>query len=279
MGLSLRLGLNNYRVSIGGYDAAAQAVFDEATAQGYTQPSNDVKGYLNTLIVELKASGIWNKLDVLYILATDGDRDFAKINIKNPGTFDLVEINTPTFTSLQGFTSAAGAALNTQYNSLTDGINASVNDQSLFTWLYTAPASDSQDQVSIGSNSIATSFGGTYIKVRENSFSGPGNRLKSRLNSTGETTFTDLVAASGLHLVTRNDGSTFRMYQNGVVSVNSGSVSNATNDADIYVCALNNATAVNSRTKVPISVAGIAADLTSEQAYLYSAINTYMSSL
>ena len=89
----------------GGFDADYQAVLDYATTQGYTLPSAGQQTLQNDLVVDMKAAGIsWSDLSIFYVMATDGDRDFAKINWADPGNFDLTEVNAPTFTTDVGFT-------------------------------------------------------------------------------------------------------------------------------------------------------------------------------
>lgn len=82
------------------YSAEALAIF----AAFSTPPDATRKGLIDTCVVSLKNAGVWAKLDVLYMFAA-ADSQAAKINWKNPGTFDGTEISGPiTFTADQGFT-------------------------------------------------------------------------------------------------------------------------------------------------------------------------------
>jgi hypothetical protein len=54
------------------FDADYQAVLDYATTQGYTLPSAGQQTLQNQLVVDLKAGGIWSKLDTFGVFATDG---------------------------------------------------------------------------------------------------------------------------------------------------------------------------------------------------------------
>lgn len=260
-----------------GYAAETQAVIDYANGQGYALPSANTLTQLDTLIGALKTSGIWAKIDVLYILATDGDRNFAKINIKTPGTHNCTEIGTPTFTSKQGFTGSTGNALNTNYNSLTDGAASRLN-QSLFTWVYSTPALNTANQNSIGSSSAVTSFGGTYIVARANQFTGSGDRIRSRFNSTAEVTFSSATTA-GLFHMDRNNGTDHQFYLNGTLDATAGQTGNSDNDVDMYVCASNSSGSVSAPLLVPVSIAGSGQSLASEKSDLYSAFNNYMNSI
>jgi hypothetical protein len=77
-------------------DADYQAVLDYATTQGYTLPSAGQQTLQNQLIVDLKAGGIWSKLDTFAVFATDGDEDFALIDWIRLTQYTAV--NSPTFT-------------------------------------------------------------------------------------------------------------------------------------------------------------------------------------
>ena len=87
----------------GGFDADYQAVLDYATTQGYTLPSASQQALQNQLVLDLKSGGIWSKLDIFYTFATDGDSDFATLNWKAPSNYQITKVNSPTFTTNDGF--------------------------------------------------------------------------------------------------------------------------------------------------------------------------------
>lgn len=116
-----------------GMDADYKAILDYATTQGYTLPSAGQQALQNQLVVDLKDAGIWSKLDLLYVFATDGDRDFAAINWKNPNNHEIIEVNSPTFTTNKGFSgNGSSAYLNTNFNVSTDGSNYVQDDSGVF---------------------------------------------------------------------------------------------------------------------------------------------------
>lgn len=119
--------------SAGGFDADYQAILDYATTQGYTLPSASQQALQNQLVVDLKSAGIWSKLDIFYVCATDANSDFASINWKNPNNFEIIEVNSPTFTTNEGFYSdGVSAYLDTQYNLSTDSVNFTQDDGCVF---------------------------------------------------------------------------------------------------------------------------------------------------
>jgi len=119
--LPTQLGLIGSEVF--GFDPDYQDILDYATTQGYTLPSLSQQALQNQLVVDLKDAGIWSALDVFYVFATDGDSDFASINWRDTSNFEITEVNSPTFTSNQGFASDGTSYLNTNYNVLNDSTN------------------------------------------------------------------------------------------------------------------------------------------------------------
>jgi hypothetical protein len=113
----------------GGFDADYQAVLDYATTQGYTLPSAGQQALQNQLVVDLKDGGIWSKLDTFGVFATDGDSDFALIDWIR--LTDYTAVNSPTFTTNQGFTGdGVSAYIDTNFNPSTSGVNYTLNNAS-----------------------------------------------------------------------------------------------------------------------------------------------------
>lgn len=76
---------------------------------------------MDKLIASLKRTGVWPKLDALYIFA-NSDSASALINWKNPGTFNAVFGVTPTFAVDRGFTGDSSTMyMTTSFNPLTAG--------------------------------------------------------------------------------------------------------------------------------------------------------------
>lgn len=116
----------------GGFDADYQAVLDYATTQTYTLPSESQQALQNQLVVDLKDAGVWSKLDLLYVFATDGDREYAAINWKDPNSHEITEVNSPTFTTNEGFAQSGTASLDTSFVIDTNGTNYTRDHAGLF---------------------------------------------------------------------------------------------------------------------------------------------------
>jgi hypothetical protein len=112
-------------------DPSYSALLSYATTQGYSLPNEQQQVNQDILLKSLKIAGVWDKLDLFYVFATDGDSDYATLNYKSPSDFQLLKVNSPTFTTNQGFKGDASTAKLTtanggnEYNMITDAINAS----------------------------------------------------------------------------------------------------------------------------------------------------------
>jgi hypothetical protein len=116
------------------FDSDYQAVLDYATTQGYTLPSASQQLLQNQLVIDLKAAGVWSKLDTFAVFATDGDSDFALIDWIR--LTDYTAVNSPTFTTNQGFAgNGISSYINTNFNLLNDSTNYTQNDASRYLYL------------------------------------------------------------------------------------------------------------------------------------------------
>lgn len=131
--IGVGLGLGLFQGS--SFDASYQAVLDYATSLGYTLPSSAQQVKQNKLIVDLKAGGVWNKLDTLRVYATDGSSNFALIDWKRLSL--CTAVNSPTFTTNQGFTSnGTSSYLDVNFTPSINSVNASQNNLSIGFWEY-----------------------------------------------------------------------------------------------------------------------------------------------
>jgi hypothetical protein len=134
MALGFGIGIPFIRVSRG-FEAEYQAILARATTLGYTLPSAGQQAKQNALISTLKSAGIWNKTDVFYMFANDGSKEFATLNWINPSAHQCTLINSPTFTSNDGFTgNGTSSFINTNFNPASSGVNYTLNDASIFTY-------------------------------------------------------------------------------------------------------------------------------------------------
>lgn len=176
------------------------AILNQATSQGYTKPSQRVQILQNDLIDRLVKYGIWDKLDILYVFAQDGGEDFATINWINPsGANSATLVNSPTFTSNQGFTgNLTSNWIDTNFNPATQGVQYKQNDASRYFFPH-ALGTGRFDGNSVGNNSI---FLGSSASQRINSganTSSPVITFNSTINpkSIHRTSSTAVTAYNG----------------------------------------------------------------------------------
>ena len=244
-------------------DPAVQALLDQAVIDGFTAASGDALDALNDFVIELKAQGIWTLLDVLWLPATNGDSDFACYNLKDPTQFNLTKVNSPAFTSLEGFTGdGVSAYLDTNFSPSNNSIVASQNSQSF--GIYTRSQTTSGNQ------------GGGNIRINRSSSSFVAYRIGDTTNTSDSMT----DAIEGLVVTNRPDSSTKEVYKNGVLedSVSVNSVSHES--LELAILALRNG--VSSLTQYQdsqVSFTFYGADVSSKSSEFYTAIQTYMTAI
>lgn len=100
----------------GKYEPEAQALFRRFAVQ----PTAARKALINDLIKALKDAGVWTKLDALYLTAA-ADSQAARRNWI-ADVYNLTAVNSPTFTTDQGYTGNASTSyLNSNFNPVAAG--------------------------------------------------------------------------------------------------------------------------------------------------------------
>lgn len=240
------------------FDADYQAVLNRATALGYTLPSASQQIKQNNLVLALKAGGIWNKLDVLYIFANDGGSNFSTLNWKSPLNFQATLINTPTFTTNQGFTgNGTSSYINTNFIPLVNGVNYTLNNASRYLYLYTGGASSSLD--------------GTDTSINNIQFS---NSVAQRINSSNSLNSTfSFATGTPTKSIHRTSSTNVELF-NGTVQSSKTQTSVALPATNQYI--LRNGTLYGDS---KVSFYAIGASLVSENTAFVNAFNTYINSL
>jgi len=247
----------------GGFDADYQAVLDQASSLGYTAPSASQQTLQNTLVEDLKTAGVWDKLDVFYVFATDGDSDYATLNWKSPTSFQTTKVNSPTFTANGGFTgNGSSSYLDTNFDPSVSGVNYTLNDASISIWNNTFVLNNFITGVpSSVSNCIRMSASSTNQRIN----------MGSSASFTPVVNFSD--SSKKLRQFNRTSSTNMTAFQD------TTSTTHTANSTDI---AQENQTILRagpfySSTEVAFFAMG--ASLVSENADFYSALNTYKSAL
>ena len=252
------------------YDTDYQAILDRATTLGYTLPSAGQQVAQNTLVLNLKSSGVWSKLDALKVYATDGDSDYATINWITPTANQTIKVNAPTFTPDSGFNGNGSTSyLDEGYNPNVDGSNYQLTSSSYGFWLN---SNEGNNTYIFGG--ISGSNARTFIKPRMT-----GNIVEGAISSSGTplsgATVTD---SSGLIHLNRN-GTTVAFYKNGSSILSATNTAGALTNLDMYSGATNNSGTAAFYSPSVISMVFFGDDLSSEASAFYNHFNTYITSI
>ena len=255
IGIGVGIGRQRFAGSGGGgFDADYQAVLDYATTQGYTLPSAGQQILQNQLVVDLKDGGIWSKLDTFGVFATDGDSDFALIDWIRLS--DYTAVNSPTFTTDEGFQGdGTSSYINANFNH-TNVINYSQNAASIGVYCHT-----------VGTNSgFFAGFG--FITVVRNT-SSARNWINSSVNTIGFNFNT-----VGLQYMNRNTSLNKQYISNGVITNRADTSATFSGNlvffAEVPGSGLGNA---------KISIGFLGGDLSLEASDFNAAVNLYMTSI
>jgi hypothetical protein len=250
------------------YDTDYQAVLDRATTLGYTLPSDPQKLIQNNLVLGLKSNGIWSKLDVFYVFANDGSQQFGTLNWKNPNLYQNTLVNSPSFTTNQGFASNGSSSyINTNFRLQTNGVNYQQNSASFGYYIFSGGSVDSTARLG-----VRTGFNNQHTYEFRNRFVDINTNSQTNIGTS---------TPDGFRLFNRSNSTTTNRYLNGTLNGTSSAVSSTPSDALFYILALsNNGTPILFSTSTEImSVVFIGGDLSSEQSDFNTIITNYMTSI
>ena len=241
----------------GGYDVATQALLDQATTDGYTAASGTVLTALDAFITDLKDDGIWTLLDALWLPATNGDSDFGCYNLKDPTDNNLSKVNSPTFTSLQGFTGNGSTSyLSTGFNLATDAVNFTQNAASAGGYFRTTASTPSTPYlIRAGSN--------IYWR-----YDTGGNRYQWKFNTTGAVNHS-ASQQTGFYHLNRTASNAERVYRNGT-TFDTGTKASA---------AISGTLTFLQYADAQFSFGFVGGNLSTKVSELYTAIQDYMTAL
>lgn len=261
-------------------DVTAQAFI---TATGITSCS--VKSAINTLVINLKATSVWNKLRAIYPFVGGSSQSANAVNLKTPGTFDLTFNGTPPGISGWAF-DASGVTPNGTDNYASTGFIPNTEYGSSF-----------NRSLGVYSAVDTTISGGAFhyqMGAYDNSVS-PATELsiffwdnggtQQQASVMGDQQFIQVApknSFSGFHVSTRVANNDFKYYRNNVLqgsNTNAVSVSSPINE--IYLFAVNTPSlAPGSFSTEKLSFAFIGDGLTPGEVALFNtAVNTFQTSL
>jgi hypothetical protein len=239
-------------------DADYASVLSRGTTLGYTLPDATLQGKQNATVLSFKSAGIWSKLDVLYIMATNNS-NMATLNFKNPSAHQLTLVNSPTFTANQGFKGNASTSyLNTNFNPATSGVQYTLNNASRFIYLKTAfvtPAMYVLDSVLGISQNLFQNRSGNDHKINQG-----GSAISSNADLSG----------AGLKVINRTSSTNVELF-NGSTQISRTATSTSIHNGNQYV--------LPQGCDARASVYGMGTSLVAENAQLKIILDTYINSL
>jgi len=234
------------------------SVLARGASLGYTLPDEALQVKQNTLVVSLKSAGIWSKLDVLWVYATNNS-NMGTLNFKNPSAHQASLVNSPLFTANQGFKGNASTSyLNTNFNPATSGVQYTLNNASRFIYLKTAfvtPVMYILDNVlGVSQNSLQN----------RNSNDQKINQGSSVISSNAD------LSGAGLKVINRASSTNVELF-NGSTQISRTATSTSINSGNQWV--------LPSGCDACASVYGMGASLVAENASLKTILDTYINSL
>jgi len=235
--------------------AFAEALFEAMT----TPPSPTRQALITNTINLLVINGLWNKLDLFYMLAAENEQA-ARLNWKTPGSFTLTATNSPSFVTDRGFAgNGTTSYLDTNWNPLTQGVAFTLNSASFGCWVRNTSASSVFELGAIAG-------AGLRLSTRT-----AGGTIQALINDlTGHQVV--MASAIGLTVGSRPDASNIVIYKNGAIVSAPGEVDSVSVGTVAYFSR-------NVNTYSPRQIAfgfwgaGLSANENSE---LYKIINAYM---
>ena len=179
------------------YDADFYAVIAHAITNSYALPSTKQLQYFSTIVTELKADGFWTLHDIFYLTYNDAinGQAFARINWRNPSTFYLNPVNSPTWAVNVGYTlNGTTQYLDTGFNPATNGVAYTLNDASRFMWFQR------------GSNASVLLDGN--LIVNDNSMRSTSSSQSNTINSGTTLPAATNTLEGGFHGIVRTNSST-----------------------------------------------------------------------
>ncbi len=193
-----------------------------------TPPSPTVISCVNQFIAQCKVDGNWQLLDRCWLFAQDNQTN-ARVSLVNPTSTAITEVNTPTWTALQGYTTNGTTQyLDTNFNSSSSAVNYLQNSGALGIYSRTSGQTAGID---IG-NQVVGSL--TYIISRFTD-----DNQYHRVNVAASFANAANTNGQGLFASVRTDVNNIFGFKNGLQACTASIASTAPINLNIYIGATN----------------------------------------
>ena len=249
------------------FDADAAAFFARVTAAGGTLTATE-QNAVNTLVVQMKADGIWDKMKAIYPMVGGGQANPAAACAQNlkSASFTGIFSSGWTFASTGVTPDGTSTYMNTFYNPNTNGL---LNSAHLSYYSRT------------NQNLVRCMIGGynNLVSPVLRHYFGQGSNF-SALNSNGEGNYAP-ISYFGQHLIKRENSTQTKQVYNGNMIVTSNINSLNKPDANIYIGGANlNNTTLLYPTSLQCAFASIGDGLTdTEASNFYTAVQAFQTTL
>ena len=186
-----------------GFDPDALAIIAQMTTNGST-PTAERQLLINQLVLDLKglgnngASDVWSQLDILNIHAAEDEIQAQTQWINADGTYDSVQVGTPTFTADVGFSSTTLAnRIDPSWTPNTQLGNYTLNDASMGYYGITVNSKYFLANTSVSNIIFRGSLGNDYEAAFNSSFVNPSG---------------DWGSLDALFILDRNSSASFNKY-------------------------------------------------------------------
>jgi hypothetical protein len=254
-GVGIGVGIGRQRFGSVVFDTDYQAVLNYAITQGYTLPSSGQQVKQNQLLLDLKAAGVWAKLDSFGVFATDGNSNFALIDWKR--LVNYTAVNSPTFSTNGGFAgNGTSSYIDTNFNPATQGVNYTLNNAGRFFWVDNRAGTNWEGGISAGGNSSLNQNSTGHRINAATLLSSSVDFAIDAFHAINRTSMTNVELFTGTTQFSRTQTSSLIQSSNTTI-LRSGSVYNASK----------------------FRFYGIGASMVSENTGFNNALNTYFTSL
>lgn len=203
-------------VTVAAYDSATTALLAAITSA----PAANIAGAYDRYIRRMKAAGLWDKADVIYMPGHDDQT--SRLNWKLPGTYTGTKTGTVTFEAFKGFTSDGSTGyISTGWNPLTNGVNYQQNSATL-AW-----------HVGTNINSGAFDVGASSGQMQASS---RGATITGRLNASSTQSLQSVSISTGLSAMVRRSATEVRSSKDGGATTAFASTSATVASGTFRIC-------------------------------------------
>jgi len=264
-----------------GRNAYYQSILNIGALNGYTLPSPAQQDLQNNLLQELVNQGIWDKLDVFYVFANDGSKEFGNLNWKDPGAYECTTSGSPLWTADQGYTGlpVSTTYVDTGFNVGATSSKFSSGDASLFAYVYNDIPNNTYGDIGLIEQPPYTGIQWGAINSRMPAIGALNSRAEYNLLDTSTYPFwtSDVPTSVGFSHVDRSNSTQIKFYKNGTL-LNTRSATQTAMPSTLTLQFLRGRLAADYSART-VSIGGVGSSLTTEANAFYTAINTYMTSI